>query len=429
MDEQTDQRLASPPRPTGNDRHAWQGYWQQLGQPWRTEPEIDTKRQEQLASYRARIPDIKQGIYPFKGMKLSRADVEWLLATHENGRGPLEWSDESQREREGLDVRGADLRGVDLRSLPLARLCGGLALSQRPSKEERNMAAVILEGADLRNAHLEGANLSKANLQNADLWRAHLEGTDLNKASLQGSYLIEAHLTHSDLSRAQLEGAELANVMLSDEKHVGPLLADVKWENTNLAVVEWSQMYMLGDEYKARQQTQEGQVKARDIRQHEYEIAVRANRQLALALQAQGLNEDAARFAYRAQLTQRRMLGLRMLQHRVPLRQRWQALGAWLFSWFLEVFTGYGYKPERCFVAYLLAVVVFTMLHYIVGAVAGSPLTWLSALAVSVQSLHGRIFSFQPSDPQTLLNTIEAFVGLFIEAIVVAVITQRILGK
>ena len=56
----------------------------------------------------------KQGIYPFRGMKLSRADVEWLLATHENGRGPVNWSDEGQRGRKGLDLRGADLCQVDL---------------------------------------------------------------------------------------------------------------------------------------------------------------------------------------------------------------------------------------------------------------------------------------------------------------------------
>ena len=78
---------------------------------------------------------------------------------------------------------------------------------------------------------------------------------------------------------------------------------------------------------------------------------------------------------------------------------------------------------------YFLAVIGFTLAHYLVGAIDGHSLTFLNALAMSVQSLHGRLFSFQSGDPQTLLNTIEAFVGLFIEAIVVAVITQRILGK
>jgi hypothetical protein len=72
--------------------------------------------------------------------------------------------------------------------------------------------------------------------------------------------------------------------------------------------------------------------------------------------------------------------------------------------------------------------IVFALAHYLVGIVDGSHLTMLNALAITVQNLHGRSFSLQTSDPQTLLNTAEAFVGLFIEAIIVAVITQRILG-
>ena len=98
----------------------WSQYWQAKGFPWRTEPEIDAKRQEELSKCRAILPDIEKEIYPFKGMKLSRADVEWLLATHENRRGPIDWNDEGQREREGLDLRGADLGHENLSRLPLS---------------------------------------------------------------------------------------------------------------------------------------------------------------------------------------------------------------------------------------------------------------------------------------------------------------------
>src|SRR5436189_299217 len=123
--EQAKQQVQSPHRPTLDDRHAWHSYWKEQGQPWRKEPEIDLQRQAELAQRRAIVPDIERGIYPFKGVKLSRADVEWLLVTHENGRGPVVWSDEGQRGRNGLDLRGADLRGVDLSRLPLACLCAG----------------------------------------------------------------------------------------------------------------------------------------------------------------------------------------------------------------------------------------------------------------------------------------------------------------
>ena len=102
----------SVPHPAPDDRDAWRAYWTAQGQTWRTEPEIDPQRQKELDQRRGVIPDIKQGIYPFKGMKLSRADVEWLLGTHENGQGPVDWSNDDQRKRKGLDVRGANLSHV-----------------------------------------------------------------------------------------------------------------------------------------------------------------------------------------------------------------------------------------------------------------------------------------------------------------------------
>src|SRR5438270_929758 len=100
MCEQVGARLSSLLRPPTNNRKAWKAYWKTQGQLWRTEPEIDVEREAYLAERRAITPDIEQGVYPFKDIKLTRADIEWLLATHENGRGPVDWKGTSQRERE-----------------------------------------------------------------------------------------------------------------------------------------------------------------------------------------------------------------------------------------------------------------------------------------------------------------------------------------
>jgi hypothetical protein len=104
-------------QPAPDGYTSWPDYWKAQGMPWRTEPEIDEERQRYLAERRAIQPDIRQGVYPFKDVKLDRAEVEWLLATHESGgmRGPVDWSDKKQRHRAGLDLRGADLRGATLR--------------------------------------------------------------------------------------------------------------------------------------------------------------------------------------------------------------------------------------------------------------------------------------------------------------------------
>ncbi len=314
------------------------------------------------------IPNVQQGIYPFKGMKLERADVEWLLASHEHGHGPAQWNNETERGRKGLDMRGADLNQADLRSLPLTRLIGGIAFEElwETTEELRMMASVYMENVNLSEAKLEGANLS--------------------------------------------------GIILGDKKHVGPWLADVQWGSTNLAVVDWSQVNILREEYEAQQKkTSGGERKDTDRRLDEYKTAVRANRQLAVASQGQGLYEDAARFAYRAQHLQRSVL------------RRQRKVGQYLFSGFLDLIAGYGYKPGRSVLAYLLLVAGFALAFYSFGH-----LKWYEALVVSLTAFHGRGFfsqQYQPGDPQSIIAAIEAVVGLLIEISFIATFTQRFFGK
>jgi len=623
--ELTSQFSPQPQRPTTKERDKWCKYWQAQGQAWRTEPEIDEERQEYLARCLTSMPAIEDDVYPFKDVKLNRADIEWLLATWENGRGPVDENDEQQRERKGLDMRGTTLSQVDLSNLPLAHLRCGLSPEERSraTEEQYNLAATHLEGAKLSGAHLEGAELSRVHLEDADLSDAHLEDVDLSEAHLEGATLrrvhakrtkfikarledadlykacledadlreahledaylseasleganlngahledaslieanlenadlswsfltgvkligarvkkakfIAAHLEGADFSTANLEGAilsgahleqahfsgahlegtilsgahleqahfnmahleraslgdahleradlfgahlegadlvgvnleganlilahleksnlsksslkgtylgrsyvdetNLSNVSLVDEKHVGPRLHDIRWGNVNLAVVQWSQVGVLGDEYIACQKKRhDGKVKDRTTRIDEYEAAVRANRQISVVLQAQGINEHAARFAYHAQVLQKSVLWFQMLQSGTTVRQRVQTVGAWLFSWFLFLLAGYGYKPGRSFIAYLLVITGFATTYYLLGRSVGPSLSPLGAFVFSMTSFHGRGFfpgGIQLDDPLTVLAALEAFVGLLIEVTFIATLTQRLFSK
>jgi hypothetical protein len=355
---------------------------------------------------------------------LNRADVEWLLATHENGHGPVDWNEEQQRRRHGLDLRGADLDQVDLRKLPLARLYGSLDSDEwlEATEQQLAMAAISMKGASLEQTHLEGAHLRGADLDGADLRFTFLERTHLRNASLKDA----------DLRDAYLGTTRLENVVLSDERRIGPRLADIKWGDCNLAVVKWSQIDILGDEREALQKMHAGKLKSRVASRKEYEQAVRANRQLAIVLQMQGLNEDATRFAYRAQVLQKRVWWFQMTQHGMKLRQRMYVFGPWLFSWFLFLLAGYGYRLWRSFLAYALVIIGFMTMYYVLGASFKPPLSLVNALGLSMTSFHGRGFFpgvTQLNDTLTILASVEAFVGLILEATFIATLTQRFFGK
>jgi uncharacterized protein YjbI with pentapeptide repeats len=410
--------------PTTSDPEAWKAYWRAQNQPWRTEPEINAERQKYLNERRSIKPDIEQGIYPFKDIKLNRADVEWLLATHEDGRGPIDWHDMQQRTREGLDLRGADLRQVDLHNLPLACLRGGLNRSNwvETTLEQRIMAEIHLERANLRGTHLETACLTRAHLEGADIEKAHLEGADLYRAHLEGATLFNGYLGGASLRNAYLDAATNFSTILFEDENFGiTLTADIHWSGVNLAVVNWKQLKVLGEESVAKQSaTWKGQAKKKDEWLAGYRSAVRANRQLAVALQAQGMNEDAARFAYHAQKLQRTVLWLE------------RNFGQYLFSLFLDLLTGYGYKPLRSFLAYLLVITAFATSYFIIGRMLGPSLSPVGSIVLSMTSFHGRGFfpgGIELDDPITILAALEAFVGLLIEVTFIATLTQRLFGK
>jgi uncharacterized protein YjbI with pentapeptide repeats len=222
--------VTSLPLPTTDDRVAWGAYWQALGQPWRTEPTIAPERQTELAERRKLRPKVAGRRFPFAGMRLSRADVEWLLATHQGGRKSIDPEDHSQRNRHGVDLRRADVAGVDLSGLPLIHLWGGSAtmssLASRGADAAR-MRGTVLVGADLRGAtlcwvDLTGANLTNATLQHADLrWanftnarlvRVRLEETFPYFATWRGANLTGASLGLSGLSFGDLEEANLTRI-------------------------------------------------------------------------------------------------------------------------------------------------------------------------------------------------------------------------
>jgi uncharacterized protein YjbI with pentapeptide repeats len=486
-------------RPVKDDTDAWKEYWKAQGQLWRMEPEIDTERQQYLNQRRSIKPNIEHGIYSFRDIepKLTRADIEWLLATHENGRGPVYWKDESQRERDGLDLRGADLHQANLSGLPLAQMRGGLKMGLElfdATEEQRNMAAVQLQGANLwgaqlqgailaavqlqgailREAQLQGADLFVGQLQKTDLFGAQLQGADLLGAQLQGADLFavqlqkailsdaqlqkvrmfgaqlqEAHfgsallqgadlggaqLQGADLSRAQLQGANLCKTNLdqatldqitfSNQEYGSARLANINWGEVNLAVIDWEHVRELGDEQVAHEEKDsEGKRKVKQTRIYQYKEAVRANRQLAVVLRDQGLNEEADHFAYHAQLLQRTV---------------WRLQGRelkYILSWFLYLLAGYGYRPLRTLLIYFLLIGGFAFGYYKVTHMLHAqpyPLAWYEALILSLSSFHGRGF-FQPvqslGDPVAVLASIEAVFGLLVEISFIATFTQRFFGK
>jgi hypothetical protein len=357
--------------------------------------------------------------------------------------GPVVWSDAGQQEREGLDLRGADLRHADLHSLPLARIHAGPNLREwlRSTPAQRELAGVHLEGASLFGAHLEGAILNHAHLEGADLTQAHLEGAYVGDAHLEGKRVAAEGaegaqagggaevLWPADLREAYFDSAtKLVRTTMGSGACGFVSVVDAHWNGVNLATATWTRtprirraQAVLGEERKARQpRDKTGASKDAAARLRAHEEAVRANRQLAIALRAQGLNEDSDHFAYRAQVLQRAVL-----------RQQGQG-GRALGSWLLDAVAGYSYKPLRSVLAYVVVVCAFAGAYLLNAQFAAPHLRWDEALVLSVSSFHGRGFfttGIALGDTLARLAAVEAIIGLLLEITFIATFTQRFFAR
>jgi hypothetical protein len=281
-----------------------------------------------------------------------------------------------------------------------------------------NLYMAHLENANLRGASLQGANLYMAHLENAFLVEAHLEKADLTETHLEGAKLSKAHLEGSILCRAYFDRTTKLDEIIFGNGELGSVsVADVDWGGVNVAVISWSAVTELGDERKAREQKwPNGVKKNKETQLDEYLIAVRANRQLAVVLRDQGLNEDAARFSYNAQNLQRSVF------------KQNRKFGHYLFYGFIDLIAGYGYKPERSLAWYLFVLIGCSILYNMFGHL---PLP--EAFYLSVTSLHGR--GFFPGNNISLnsisvpVATFEAVIGLLIEISFIATFTSRFFGR
>lgn len=125
--------------------------------------------------------------------------------------------------------------------------------------------------------------------------------------------------------------------------------------------------------------------------------------------------------------------------------------GRIVFSSFLDILAGYGYRPAKSLRSYVLVIILFALLYWIFGyldgiqaatvmaqhlhrAVIAVPvLTPLEALIYSLTSFHGRGFfpgtGIRLDDPLVMLAAVEAMVGLVIEVSFIATFTQRFLSR
>ncbi len=152
---------------------------------------------------------------------------------------PPNWAVQYEKEEDMAKaieaVQGAQLEDHNLRGANARRAFLAKANLRGADLRDADLFMVQLQGANLSAAQLQHANLSWAWLQRADLSEAHLEGANLQGAFLaQGARLANAYLNGANLQGAHLEGANLQGAHLEGAHLKGANLRGAKLEGAHL---------------------------------------------------------------------------------------------------------------------------------------------------------------------------------------------------
>jgi hypothetical protein len=292
--------------------------------------------------------------------------------------------DQDRHQAEGLgaalEVRarsGESMRGFRLKYANLA----GIDLVRHGSRE----------GFDLREA-----DLYRADLQNAHLFALNLRGASLMKADLRGANLHCADLRDCNLLGVRLEGARLDNVL---------------WDRQLIQERRGRERQRKGDAEGARQ---------------DFEEAEETYRNLRLRLEKAGLFEQAGQFFHR-EMVMRRLQMPRLSSRR-------------LFSWLVDLFSGYGEKPLNVVLFSLGLIVACGLLYFLVGVRHGDLPLGLAlerGLAANLRDLLDCLYysvvtfttlGYGDITPHGLARPIaafEAFAGSFTMALFVVVFVKK----
>lgn len=389
-----------------------------IGKANTLDEEPTLSRQEELKiAYQA---NISSGSPPYANIKIaSCGELIWIMRQHS-------WSGQRllPKGKKRANLRRAILRQVDLSGIYLYEADLSYARMGKVDLTNAHLGGANLTHADMVEATLYNTDLAYAKLVNTRLYRAKVKNARFGGAILTNANLCEMDASGADFRRADLCGADLretkmdtgtllANVKINDQTSLG----DVIWNGAALMRVSWDQAARLGDEHTiAQAKTRQEYVKA-------YRDAARAYRGLVMALTSQGLTGIASGYRLREQRLERKALYAE------------QKVLSWFFSWLLDLLSGYGERPRRPFIAYIIIVLAFTGIYYGIGhipQVMPHPLSLDEALVLSLTSFHGR--GFLPTysnlgDWVARTAAVEAVVGLFIELIFIATFSRRFLGS
>ena len=342
------------------------------------------------------------------------------------------------KDLEGLNMQDFDLEEAYLSeaNLEKANLSGSnlrYADLSDAKVPHANLSWCLLEHADLSGANLSHSNLSSSSLRKADLSNSVLIHADLSLADLEGANLTNADLRSTELYGANLSGANIFNADFRGAKLYGINLRNVK----NLRYAKFDRVVV--EEIRGDKLAKEGKFNEAI---ESYNRAIDVYLLLKKLFTEHGIYDRASiysigewrvrgkiqRIAYRA-LTSQHIENF--LPITVKFRKRWVAFLEghlrWIVNRTLYLTSSYGESPFRVLLTTMFVIFLYGWLYWILNAVRGAR-SFLENLYFSVVTFTTVGYGdYIPKSQYYLLAVSEAFIGAFLMAFFVVVLSRKVI--
>jgi len=345
-------------------------------------------------------------------------------------------------ELNGADLQIADLREVDLRG---ANLKGS------------NIRGSNLKDANLKYSNLEGAILSNSNLQDADFARAQLKNV-----YMQGSSMQRANLRECDIENANLSDANLENAILRGANMKGANINNANLHNADIFNVKVEGIknlrYAKIDDLIIPERRADDH---RAAREHEeaiklYDEAMATYIDLKNYFSGEGLYGRSGDFYIRewsvkgklqrtaSDLPAEKLKGIRFLRYYLPfsfnrknsrffsLFAKFECWTNWVLNKVLYTVAKYGESPLRVLGTSLSIIMIYSIIYWIVGGIttggsgfkASFPESFYFSAVTFTTLGYG---DYQPIPDFQILAISEAFIGAFVLAFFVVVVSRKLI--
>lgn len=355
-------------------------------------------------------------------------------------------------------------------ALPDSKLCFWHEEKDGKDLHWQKLKEKDLKDAYLVKANLEGVNflfpaiLFNANLEGADLMSASLKGVYLNEANLKEANLLGAKLEDANLTAANLERANLTHANLQRAKLVGAKLEGANFRNTNLKEADLFSAEIIGaknlryaklDNIIINEREGDQWKNKKEIRaEYNYRMAMDIYVNLKNYFRNDALYDKSSEYYIREQTLRGKILKIASkvkydekqenppyyLQFFYKYKNRkffpvlffLESKTKWIVNRFLSMFSNYGESPFRVFLYSLFIIIIYSILYWCFQGITNENIDFNPSI---LESLYFSIVTFttlgygdyHPKPFFQLVATSEAFIGAFMLAFFVVVVSRKII--